>query len=296
MVTSWQETIKANANILPITSLSHVTHNEQADKIKGNSDKMVFTPKAKVGKALGRYDGSPVDETFKVTGQGTHVKIPPGSPVFPGQISWWGISSTNWRETELGRNTRAKVVDSKTIIPGLVEANYLKDMPDSRYGNCEFIVSHTNLMASYKQSRQTNCTTDKNVCFKKAGTLHYKYEICYVIMVAMEGDIVDRIFDDVAGSGQFLHFKINHPFTSYTDKFTKSCVSYSWETLAFGLYFPDNPESVLQCRKDYCIEKKIDHSFCTATKPSVFNQYNWVCPNVEPSTLNRLTTILLPKR
>ena len=81
-----------NANILPITSLSHVTQNKQAAKIKGNSDQMVFTPKAKVGKALGGYNGSPVGDTFKATGQGTPVKIPPGSPVFPG-ISWWGITA-----------------------------------------------------------------------------------------------------------------------------------------------------------------------------------------------------------
>ena len=286
MVGPWQGIVEANANILPITSLSHITHNRQAAAIRGNDGNLVFIPQAKVGKALGRYDGSPVGETFKATGQGTFMRIPPDHPVFPGQISWWGISSTNWHETELGHNFRARLVESKAIIPNLEEVNYLKGVPDSRYGNHEFTVSLPDLMNSYKQSR-TDCK-GKEVCLKKAGTLRYKYEICYVIMVAMEGD-VDSIFPSMFGepcfkqnglidiNGKLINssiipgFQISHPFTRCTNPWD----NYSWETLAFGLYFPNNPLVVLN---GCCREMEIGHSFCTSTKPCP-GSYDWVCPN-----------------
>ena len=54
------------------------------------------------------------------------------------------------------------------------------------------------LLTSYKESG-TDCTTGK-VCFMKAGTLSYKYEICCVIMVAMEGDMEDQVFPSIDAS------------------------------------------------------------------------------------------------
>ena len=170
VVQPWQDTVEANANILPIKSLSHITHDREADGIKGNDGKFVFKPKARLGKALVEYDGSPVDETFKADGPDSLKRILPDSPVLPGQISWWGISSTNWCETEQGCICRDRLVKTKEAISGLVEAYYLKDISESRYGNHEFIVSLPNLMRIYKQSR-TDCR-DKEVCLKKAGTLH----------------------------------------------------------------------------------------------------------------------------
>ena len=298
MVQEWQDAVKTNANILPITSLSLVTHNKQAAAVRGNGGKLVFKPKAKVGKALYRHDGTTVGETFKVTGynsstkQDTFTRILPDSPVFPGLISWWGISSTNLRETELGHNFRARLVESQEIKPGLVEANYLRDVTESRCGNCEFVVSFPDLMKSYKQSR-TDCK-DKEVCLKNAGTLRYKYEICYVIIVAMEGDVDDVFpsrFDEprfkqdglIDINGKLIDstitpgFQIMHPFAQCTNTW----VSYSWETLAFGLYFPDNPQMVLECPKEHCREREINHSFCDLTTPSPGSSH-WVCPNELP--------------
>ena len=278
MVQQWQGTVGANANILPITSLSHVTHNREAAAIR-TDDKFVFIPKAKVGKA--------VHKTVKVTQdpithQSILTHIPPGVPIFPhGRMSWWGISSTNWHETEFGCNFRARLVESRNTMPGLVEADYLKDEPDSRYGNHEFIVSLSNLMKIYKQSRTD---TNKEVCLKNAGTLHYKYEICYVIMAAMEGDI-DHIFPGIYNEphnngklicGSIPSFKIKHPFTCSRNSQTNYWNNYSWETLAFALYFPDNPEMVLKCPKEYCREIETKHSFCTSKQPT---RQGLVCPN-----------------
>ena len=296
VVQSWQDTVKTKANILSITSLSHITHNREATAIRGNDGKFVFKPTVKVGKAMGEYDGSPVGKTFKADGQDTFKRILPDSPVFPGQISWWGISSTNCHETERICNFRAKLVKSKEAIPGLLEVNYLKDIPDSRYGNREFIVSLPHLMNSYKQSR-TDCK-DKEVCLKNAGTLRYRYEICYVIMVAMEGD-VDGVFPSMFGEPHFKQdglidnngklidssitpgFQIMHPFSNGYFSYMEYWDKYSWETLAFALYFPNNSQMVLECPEELCREREIHHSYyhCTSTQPIYPGSHDWVCPN-----------------
>ena len=294
LIKPWERIVAANANILPINSLSHITHDVEATAISQTS---LVIPRIKTGKDLGRYDGSPVGETFKMTNYNpseqwdTFTRIPPDSPVLPGRISWWGISSTNCHETELGRQFRVGLVESKKTMPGLVEASYLRDVheSDSRYGNREFTVSFPNLLKHYKQSRN-NCE-DKEVCLRNAGTLRYKYEICHVIMTAMEGDVADQDFPSMYDEPRFQHnglidtngklidssitpgFQIRHPFTHST----KAYVSYSWETLVFALYFPDSPQSVLVCPKEDCKEKKIKHSFCIKTKP-VYPR-KWVCPN-----------------
>ena len=43
------------------------------------------------------------------------------------------------------------------------------------------------------------------MCLKKAGTLHYKHEICYVIMVAMEGDVAIQCFPSMYDEPCFQH-------------------------------------------------------------------------------------------
>ena len=298
LIQPWESRVRDNTNILPIHSLSHVTHNVEAAAIRETS---LFIPRIKTGKALGRYDGSPVGETFKMTYYNpseqcdTFTRIPPDSPVLPGRISWWGISSTNCRETELGRQFRARLVESKERMPGLVEASYLRDghESDSRYGNREFTVSLSNLLKNYKRSR-TDCK-DKEVYLRNAGTLRYKYEICHVIMTAMEGDVADEDFPSMYDEPRFQDnglidrngklidssitpgFQIMHPFTqNYTKDYR---VSYSWETLVFALYFPDSPQSVLECLKGDCKEKEINHAFCTKTKPVHPHEWKRDCPN-----------------
>ena len=69
-------------------------------------------------------------------------------------------------------------------------ADYLKSEVHSRYGNNEFIVPFHSLMNSYKESR-TDCRV-KDVYLKLGGTLHYEYEVCYVIIMAMAKDITKK--------------------------------------------------------------------------------------------------------
>ena len=279
MLQFWRPYVAAGSNILPIHYLSHVTHDKQAHEIK--KDKFLdFKPQPKVGKALDRYDGTPVGETFEPS-QEKFKLIPFGKPVFPGKITWWGINMHKIEETEQGTSFREAVMDARKTKMLLPE--YLKSPPCSRYGNNEFVIHFHDLMNSYKESR-TDCRI-KDAYLKLGGTLRYKREVCYVIIVAMAEDMDKDLKDmpSVHNKPPFIHngcidedgklineetpsFAINHIFSDST-----------WETLAFGFYSPD-PHMRLPIEQ--CTEVKVEHNarICISTQPPAKYE-KFVCPN-----------------
>ena len=277
---SWLEATTDGANSLPILSLAHVTHNKEAELIRQEKKFFVFKPNQKVGKALGRYDGSPVGETFKKV-DGGYQRIPPDAPVFPGYLSWWGISSKESYESDHGRNFREALDGAKESTPYLQEVDYLGEKPSSRYGNRGFIFSFQDLMSGYKASRNNG-----NVYLKKAGTLRYKREICYVIIVVMTEDLGNETIRELPSifyepcldhngcideDGKLINdgspsFKLKHPFDGD-----------NWESMAFAFYFPSSDDR-LRLKKKLGREVEVDHTFCTSTRPRR-PPYDWVCPN-----------------
>ena len=279
----WKRHVAAGSNILPILYLSHVTHNIPADKIKEGKF-LTFKPNEKLGKQL-IFDGSPLGETFKAVNEDKFDRIPFGSPVFPGRITWWGISMHESQETDQGKALKEATRNYFNL------ADYLKSPVHSRYGNNEFIVPFHDLMNRYKKSR-TDCGV-KDVYLKLGGTLRYKLEVCYVIIVAMTEDITDdedlKEMPSVHNKPPFIHngcidengklideettpgFAINHIFSNTI-----------WETLAFGFYFPRHSHLHLKCPKDLCKIEDISHTYCTSTKPPPGGG-KWVCPNDLPS-------------
>ena len=226
-----------------------------------------------------------IDETvlkkFKKVDVG-YQKIPPDDPVFPGYLSWWGISSQDSYKSDHGRNFREALVEAKKSTPYWKEAGYLKIPPSSRYGNHGFIFSFQDLMNGYIAARN-----DGKVYLKKAGTLRYKHEICYVIIVVMTEDLENKniqelpsIFDEpcfdhngcIDEDGNLINdrslsFKLKHPIESY-----------SWESMAFAFYFPSSND-LLRLKKELGREVEVDHTFCTSTRQRRHPPYKWVCPN-----------------
>ena len=283
----WKPHVTAGSNILPIHYLSHVTHNKQAGEIK-KAEFLAFKPHPKVGKALGRYDGTPVGETFKPSDEDKFEQIHFREPVYPGQITWWGINMH--RMQEIGQGTAFNEALKKGGRYFEV-ADYLKSEAHSRYGNNEFIVPFHDLMNSYKESR-TDCMV-KDVYLKLGGTLRYKHEVCYVIIVAMADDNTIKSLKEmpsVYDEECFLHNGcidedgklINEETPSFAIKhiFSES----TWETLVFGFYFPKHSYLSLQCPKGFCEEKKIGHTYCISKKPPPGGG-KFVCPNYLPSII-----------
>ena len=203
-----------------------------------------------------------IGNTFKKVSNYEYERVPSSAAMFPGYLSWWGISLRQWYKKDARREAELKVYCencNKLGYPAncnvdkcprkyMNKAGYLKEPPESRYGNVEFILSWSDIMESYKQSR-TDCEV-QDINLLKAGTLRYRCEICYVVMVTMYDDdlpgfnaleCTDKLVTDGQGDP---FFRIKHPFSPI-----------SWENLVFAFYFP-RPEQIFRCPKEWVSVKK----------------------------------------
>ena len=288
---------------LSIPALSHITHNQQAEQIRLNEHLFNFIPRQRVTKDYGgtfeNYGG-----TFE-----NYVKMADHSLVFPGYLSWWGISSQRADRTVACPEFKNVIDQVKGVfLPRhIFEAEYLKYPPESKYGNRAFVIEFPNLIESYMSSRVDSVS--KAVYLKRAGTLRYKNEICYVVMVVMEEDLQNSDIGALPGINQGmnsepkfghnncidengkiinncidengkiiiinpeLYFNVSHPFCYING------VYHCWESLAFAFYFP-NQSQILQCPKALVTETLVNHPDIVCISKQLHPQLQkWVCPS-----------------
>jgi len=288
---SWLGAVTDRSNTLPILSLVHVTHNKEADQIR-SGDVNSFLPRQKLGKTKHVQTRTVlhIGETYKqIVGERyQYQRVVPGGPLIPGCcLSWWSISTHHLQENDVGRKFRKLLCDAQSKCPyKLSEVGYLKMAPESTYGNKGFVIPFHDLINCYRTSR-TDCQR-KHVYLKKGGTLRYKREVCYVIMVVMEEDnqagyfsMLPSMFDEpcfehngcINREGKVVsdktpYFNISHPFSEL------DC----WESLAFAFVFLSQKQLPLQCPKELCKELEVSHERCTSTQPHPQTN-EWVCPN-----------------
>lgn len=283
---------------VPIHKVSHVTHDREAEGIKHTGAYFTFKARQKCGKAYIK-DGRPLGESYKEVCPYQYEQIPETEPVLPGYYSWWGISLTGVSEAKKIRQAIERELKRHRYELSL--ADYLKDPPESRYGNNEFSTKLANILQSYWRSRQ--CRT-REVYLKRGGTLRYRQEICYVIVICTKEDL-DRLSDfpnlkpeetEVFNSNGLLSengsikdyravpiFETEYPIQSCNNQ---SC---SWETMAFALYYPSD-DFVIRCHKDnISYNGEVNHGYCTSTYPLMKYTDNrkclndteivWKCPN-----------------
>ena len=270
---------------IPISALCHVTHNAEAAFIRSSIETQqcyTFKPAAKLGKQYGD-DRFPLGETYRHLERRIFSKVPHSQddPIFPGYYSWWGLSTTDWYK-ERGQN----LLSILTRRPDVVVAEFMALPTKSRYGNNAFTIGFSELLLSYKRSR-TDIQERWHICLRVGGTLRYKYEICYVVLVCLQQD---HSFDDLNTiDGQDI---INHnglvqrgkvvdyrQIPEFKAKYIVSSMNYqnfSWEQVVFALYYPSE-EFELCCNKDDVTEEHIEHKFCISTRAGPGGRRQ--CPN-----------------
>ena len=276
---------------IPIQRLCHVTHNKQADGIRSTVSTQrcyTFKPAQKLGKQYG--DNSlPLGETYRHIERRIFSKIhrSPDNPVFHGYYSWWGVSVTEWyRESVHGVSLAEEIRQLQR--QGVEVAESVSPEPKSRYGNKSFLIDFSKLLLSYQESR-TDVEERRHVFLRVGGTLRYKWEICYVVIVCLqqdhelndlptldEQDVIDHNGlvqqEKVVDYWQTPDFKAKFIVTRCNG--VNGWKSFSWEQVVFALYYPSEDMS-LQCRKDDIKEEIITHTFCISTQ-------NKICPNDLP--------------
>lgn len=177
---------------IPVTKLSHVTHNKEAQDIKQTA---TFRFTQKMGKV---YDyGFPMGESFRDDffqpggempenlRELNYKYIPWWESVMPqGFYSWWGLAA----DCLVGLQHPVLLDKRKyeTCPP------YLQDPPSSLYGNQEFSGDLHQVLLWYRNARSdypnNPAEIKPDVYLLLGGTLRYSYEICCVVIVCTEHD------------------------------------------------------------------------------------------------------------
>ena len=179
-------------------------------------------------------------------------EVPTDTPVLPGKYTWWGVSVEQWYASRSEESEKFLELQQQHKLRSIYVAEYLQTNPPAcPYGDKVFTVDLKDLLECYVSSR-TDVDDDakKKVKFWFAGTLRYRNEICYVIIVAMINDdtelsnlrslhgAMDRFNHNglIAENGELLDISVTPTFAAkYTIKFAQGYKS--WETPA---YFPDD--------------------------------------------------------
>ena len=280
---------------IPIYNLIHVTHNDDYRGIRKNPARYEFKPRQKFGKDFYHDKGMPRCGSYKSIKEGAKFKrIGSEETVFPGFYSWWGIHPRR----ECTSKIAVEIDDMKDEGRIAYVPNYLKEEPESFYGNRGFVCSFKNVIGSYAQSRRTE--TGK-VVLRKGGTLRYTQEICYVIIVSIgEDEHILREFDPllpksgpfrtnglINRNGQIRNpaaiptFSPEYVVTWFVDKSEEGSESetYSYETTAFAFYFPTEGCS-MGMRQRICSEARFSHNedLCSKRQWSPRGRQK-ICPN-----------------
>ena len=279
-----------NSLVLPVSVVCHVTHKEQAEQItlhSGENGYYRFIPRKKSGKSYVE-DGCPLGESYRCTQDGVpdadtpcYQNIPATVPVFPGYYSWWGLASpglTPDQETKLSWITNNP-------------PPYLKRPPESVYGGYAFESKFCDLLQSYASSRGCG-----DIYLKVGGTLRYKREIAYVVIVCTSHDLgalnsyypithaPPDVFNPnglVDDDGKVINIaRVPNFTTRYVDS------NSSYETLDFAFYFDSLPANI-RCLSNTVEMHQIDHPFCIRKKPMAtwYDQNSrtfdtkWFCPD-----------------
>ena len=178
------------------------------------------------------------------------------------------MSVEDWYDSKCvkGQQFRQAVLDLKS--QRWFVAEYLQtNQPECPYGDQVFTVEFKTLLECYVKSRKDVTEERKRtIKFRFAGTLRYRLEICYVVIISMvhDDDVLKKfesidnqrhIFDHrglTNTNGELKDhtvtptFKVEHMIKCIPIKYY-----HSWETPAFAFYFPDDGNDYeLRCSKD----------------------------------------------
>ena len=254
-----------------------MTHRLQEEQIKKIPGKYCFTTRRKVGKSLDDRDrekGCYRGESFQRFERGDSVipnestfyeRIPANREVIPGFYTWWGLYTEN------------PPPGPQDTLP-----NYLKSPPNSIYGSRAFVVSFHEMLESYAFARSRH---PGQILFRVGGTMRYKHEIAYVVIVCTASDA-----DPIKKHDELIHLKaliddkgVNRTCAPlFTAKYYNTYNSY--ETLNFAFYFPEQCD--FECSSGVICVKTIEHTGCIRKsqlkyldrKTSKVNSYE-ICPN-----------------
>ena len=264
---------------IPIVNVRHATHSEQARDISRAN--YSFKPKPKFGKV---YDGSKQKGTYKKVSEGEFQRIEHGERVIEGNLSWWGVDTHLWYQSDDAHLRSKEFASVATTLRSerVFVSPFMSKLPASPYGNHGFIVGFKDLLKCYQESRTDIAhISDRALFLRIGGTLRYRYEICYVVIVCTKQDQELEHYPSLYTRHDiFDHKELLHPSGQIEENFFTSeesidlkiryaikCVPvrqyFSYETSAFAFYYPQtSTNTCLKCNPDSVQEVAIEEHKC----------------------------------
>ena len=249
--------------------LCHVTHNEEAMAISEQEDKYIFKPRSKKGKSHDGW-GLPLGESYFTTQlpdlEREYTRVASNQDVLPqGSYTWWSFDIPKEKKFTVARNV--------LLSPPF------KSPEASMYGNVKFSCGLTQLLKCYLNAYKSKFGShlDAHIEFRCGGTLRYRYEICYVIIVCVvlpgvepclsqeEYKVIeDHLWEGVAPVKYIdgAVDKVVPPDLLFENavKGLDGCL-FSWDTYALALHFPDDSYT-LEMPKEWVEISEVDHDNC----------------------------------
>ncbi len=160
----------------------HDTHEREYRQIRPQENGDCTTiPRMKTGKETygqlkgGTYTPKGDDTPAIITGDTRYRVIETTEPVLPGFYIWWSIHVDN--------------PDNNDDLPPYIHNLSIPfiDPPESRYGSKRISITSLHLLQSYQHGFVNEGGHYPHLQFRNGGTLRYKLEICYVVIVSAEG-------------------------------------------------------------------------------------------------------------
>jgi hypothetical protein len=254
---------------IPIYQIRHVAHSWQTSDIEPDEGQTSYTfmPNPKYGK---KNDEEEIASYKKDSGI-RFQKIEHDERVLEGNLSWWEVDAYSWYKSDDVCGKKIGSVAGSLYTSNIYLSHFMSNPRESRYGQCGYVVNFKDLLKSYQQSRTDVVNiSDRELYLRVGGTLRYRYEICYVVIVCTKHDkemeqypsldTCPNIFDHNGllfpsgkikptffESNETIHFKIQ-------GKHIIKCVpkrQYScYEAPAIAFYYPEaSSSSALKCSK-----------------------------------------------
>ena len=241
-----------------IYDISHITHKQPAALIESENG-FSFKPAAKYGKCGDVPDGSPLGESYRCvlkidappTTETKYLHIRKNELVLPeGYYSWWGSGSVE----------------------------------KSLYGSVKFTTPLNSAIGKFAWSKRVCASEQPGVFLRVAGTLRYRKEICFVIVIHTDTDATDEIKNlpplsepnesfELNGfldeDGRVVNWRTSPTFIhkSYSD----NC----YNIFAFAFYFSNEDES-FQVEK--VVKTSVKHEKCIRRFQDE-DSNRWLCPD-----------------
>ena len=212
---------------LSLDNICHVTHLEEAQSIASSGFKFKAFPK--------RWSSGYSYEKIPCQCNKFLPALPnaAGPQALPGSYSWWSVIPQNPEPPSIEWEPVERGFETFSITDADPSQLFLSDQ--SIYGTVKFQASFEYVVASYRRK-----FGGAEVCYKMAGTLRYKHEVCYIIVVCAKTNGIDPLpampdLDDLP--------PIKHPYKTINCEHQHQQhypIHTTWDHYVVAFHFPKN--------------------------------------------------------